>query len=125
MTRCSSIGSTERSIPYSTRPAISCRLHFYFSPRTDTEFWRAKKEFTLTDSIKEKVAMYKAGVPVNPPIATESSYYSNFDAEFENFWTNGSYYCIFAGLGCCLITHCRRSTTSRRLSTKRMRCSSM
>ncbi|GJO00058.1 tryptophan halogenase [Mycobacterium marinum] len=75
------------------------QAHFYFSPRTDTEFWRANKELTLTDSIKEKVAMYKAGVPVNPPIATESSYYSNFDAEFENFWTNGSYYCIFAGLG--------------------------
>lgn len=33
--------------------------------------------------------MYKAGVPVNPPIAAESSYDSNFD----------SYYCIFAGLG--------------------------
>ncbi len=65
------------------------QAHFYFSPRTDTEFWRANKELTLTDSIKEKVAMYKAGVPVNPPIAAESSYDSNFD----------SYYCIFAGLG--------------------------
>ena len=33
------------------------------------------------------------------PITDEDTYYGNFDAEFRNFWTNGSYYCIFAGLG--------------------------
>src|SRR5262249_49994477 len=25
--------------------------------------------------------------------------YGSFEAEFRNFWTNGSYYCILAGLG--------------------------
>lgn len=73
--------------------------HFYFSPRVDTPFWRANKDLRLTDNIREKIAMYRAGLAVNPPIADENTYYGNFEAEFRNFWTNGSYYCIFAGLG--------------------------
>jgi tryptophan 6-halogenase len=75
------------------------QAHFYFSPRTDTPFWAANKELRLGDDIREKVAMYKAGIPVNAPTADEGTYYGNFEAEFRNFWTNGSYYCIFAGLG--------------------------
>jgi tryptophan halogenase len=75
------------------------QAHFYFSPRVDTPFWRANKELVLTDQIREKVAMFRAGVPINPPLSGESEYYGNFEAEFRNFWTNGSYYCIFAGLG--------------------------
>lgn len=75
------------------------QAHFYYSPRTDTPFWAANKELKLTDSILEKVAMYKAGVPVNMPVTGEASYYENFEAEFHNFWTNGSYYCIFTGMG--------------------------
>lgn len=75
------------------------QAHFYFSPRVDTPFWAANKELRLTDSFLEKVAMYKAGVPVNPPLTDEGGYYSNFEAEFNNFWTNGSYYCIFTGMG--------------------------
>jgi tryptophan 6-halogenase len=73
--------------------------HFYFSPRVDTPFWRANKDLRLTDNIREKIAMYRAGMAINPPIADENTYYGNFEAEFRNFWTNGSYYCIFAGLG--------------------------
>jgi tryptophan 6-halogenase len=75
------------------------QAHFYCSPRIDTEFWKANKELNLSDAIREKMAMYKAGLAVNPPITEESSYYGNFEAEFRNFWSNGSYYCIFAGLG--------------------------
>ena len=75
------------------------QAHFYYSPRVDTPFWRANKDLELTESIREKVAMYKAGLPVNPPLADEGSYYANFEAEFNNFWTNGSYYCILAGMG--------------------------
>ncbi|MEV7231868.1 tryptophan halogenase family protein [Polymorphospora sp. NPDC051019] len=75
------------------------QAHFYCSPRIDTEFWKANKELHLSDAIREKMTMYKAGLAVNPPIADESTYYGNFEAEFRNFWTNGSYYCIFAGLG--------------------------
>ncbi len=75
------------------------QAHFYFSPRVDTPFWKYNKELRLADEIIEKVAMYKAGIPVNQPAVAESSYYDNFEAEFQNFWTNGSYYAIFTGMG--------------------------
>jgi tryptophan halogenase len=75
------------------------QAHFYTSPRTDTEFWKANKELHLSDDIREKMAMYKAGLPINAPVTDESTYYGNFEAEFRNFWTNGSYYCIFSGMG--------------------------
>jgi len=29
----------------------------------------------------------------------DSTYYETSDFEFKNFWLNGNYYCIFAGLG--------------------------
>ncbi len=75
------------------------QAHFYLSPRTDTEFWRANKEIALADGIREKIAMFKAGLPFNTPVTDEGTYYTSFDAEFRNFWTNSSYYCIFTGLG--------------------------
>jgi hypothetical protein len=75
------------------------QAHFYYAPRTDTPFWKANKALRLSDSFLEKVAMYKSGVPINLPITDENNYYGNFDAEFANFWTNGSYYSIFTGLG--------------------------
>lgn len=75
------------------------QAHFYLSPRTDTPFWLANKELRLADDIVEKIAMYRAGMPINQPSVDSSVYYANFDIEFDNFWTNGSYYSIFAGLG--------------------------
>lgn len=75
------------------------QTHFYLSPRTDTEFWRANKKLMLAPDIQEKIAMYKAGLPINAPAVDVTTYYNNFEAEFRNFWTNGSYYCIFTGLG--------------------------
>ncbi|MFI2668048.1 tryptophan halogenase family protein [Streptomyces albidoflavus] len=75
------------------------QAHFYYAPRTDTPFWKANKELELSENIKQKISAYKAGLPINTPITDESTYYGNFEAEFRNFWTNGSYYCIFAGLG--------------------------
>jgi tryptophan halogenase len=76
------------------------QAHYVVAPRMDTPFWRAtKQELTLSDNIKEKIETYKAGLPVNMPISEEKAYYGNFEAEFRNFWTNGSYYCIFGGLG--------------------------
>ncbi len=75
------------------------QIHYYFSPRNDTGFWRANKELHLSDSIKEKIELYKAGMPVCQPVTDVTNYYGNFEAEFRNFWTNGSYYCILAGLG--------------------------
>lgn len=75
------------------------QAHFSLSPRVDTPFWRAAKQLHLADGMKAKLAAYRAGVPINQPTTDESTYYGNFDAEFRNFWTNGSYYSIFAGLG--------------------------
>jgi tryptophan halogenase len=75
------------------------QAHFYFARRNDTPFWRAMKDLKLADPLKEKIAMYKAGLAINPPATDEPTYYDNFDVELRNFWTNGSYYCIFAGLG--------------------------
>jgi hypothetical protein len=75
------------------------QAHFYFSPRHDTEFWRDNKQLTLPDDLRAKIERYRVGLPVNVPVADETSYYGNFEAEFRNFWTNGSYYAVLAGLG--------------------------
>jgi tryptophan 6-halogenase len=75
------------------------QAHFHLGPRTDTPFWQANKEICLDDGIREKLAMFKAGMPVNAPAIDEDSHRSSLSAEFRNFWTNGSYYCIFTGLG--------------------------
>jgi tryptophan halogenase len=75
------------------------QAHFSLSPRTDTPFWQATKELKLPEDMVEKLAMYRAGLAINQPFTDESNYYGNFDAEFSNFWTNGSYYSIIAGLG--------------------------
>lgn len=74
------------------------QAHFSFAPRADTAFWRACKELQLAPDFQEKIAMYKAGLPVNMPFTDEATYYGNFEAEFRNFWNNSNYYCIFAGL---------------------------
>jgi hypothetical protein len=74
------------------------QAHFALAPRSDTPFWRANKELNLAPEIQEKIEMYKAGLPINTPVVDVSTYYTNFEAELRNFWTNGSYYCVFAGL---------------------------
>jgi tryptophan 6-halogenase len=75
------------------------QAHFYHSPRVDTPFWRANKELCLSNDIREKFAMYRAGLPVSLAATDESTYYKNFEVEFRNYWQNSSYYCIFAGMG--------------------------
>jgi hypothetical protein len=76
------------------------QMHYLATPREDTPFWTAnKRDLRLSEQVKEKLDAYLAGLPVNPPIASEDSYYENFEAEFRNFWTNGSFYCILAGMG--------------------------
>jgi tryptophan halogenase len=74
------------------------QAHYYVSPRTDTPFWKANKELNLSESIREKIAMYRAGLPVSVAPRDARSYYHNFEEEFRNFWTNSNYYCLFAGL---------------------------
>lgn len=76
------------------------QVHYLTTPREDTAFWRANKyDLKLSDGIREKLETYKAGLAVNQPLTDEDSYYANFDAEFHNLCTNGSYYCILAGMG--------------------------
>lgn len=76
------------------------QTHYLATPREDTAFWRANKhDLNLSDDVKMKLETYKAGLPVNMPIVGAENYYSNFEAEFRNFWTNSNFYCILAGLG--------------------------
>lgn len=75
------------------------QLHYVTTPRDDTAYWRANRnELRLSDDVKHKIESYRAGLPVNPPFADEDGYYMNFEVEFRNFWTNGSFYCILAGM---------------------------
>ena len=75
------------------------QAHFAFSPRTDTPFWLGTKKQVLAESIRDKDARYRAGLPVNAPASDDAArYYANFEEEFRNFWNNSNYYCVFAGL---------------------------
>jgi tryptophan halogenase len=76
------------------------QTHYLTTSRDDTPFWRANKhDLTLSDSVREKLANYQAGLPVAASLADASAYYNNFETEFRDFWTNSSYYCILAGMG--------------------------
>ena len=72
------------------------QAHYLATPRQDTPFWKANKhDLVLSDNVREKMQAYDAGLP----FVDEDTYYRQFEAEFKNYWTNGSYYCILAGLG--------------------------
>jgi len=75
------------------------QAHYFTSSRDDSKFWLDCKEIKLSDSMNEKIATYKAGMPINPPPVSESDYYAALDNEFRRFWLNESYYCIFSGMG--------------------------
>lgn len=76
------------------------QAHYLTSTRDDSAFWLANKhDLHLSDNIKEKIATYKAGLPVNAPLSSEEDYYGSMENEFRFFWTNERYYCIFAGMG--------------------------
>jgi Tryptophan halogenase len=76
------------------------QVHYLTTSRTDTPFWRANKhDLHLSESIREKLEIYKAGLVVGIPLSDASAYYGDFETEFEHFWTNSSYYCILAGMG--------------------------
>jgi len=76
------------------------QAHYFTSSRDDSPFWLANRhDLVLSDNIKEKIAIYKCGLPVNPPLSTEGDYYGTFENEFHHFWTNERYYCVFAGMG--------------------------
>jgi len=76
------------------------QAHYFTSTRDDSPFWLANKhDLALSDSIKEKIEIYRCGLSVNPPLSTEGDYYGTFENEFHHFWTNERYYCIFAGMG--------------------------
>jgi len=76
------------------------QAHYCLSPREDTPFWRANRhELRLADDLQHKLATYNAGMAVNQPLSDVDGYYTNFENEFRNFWTNSSFYCVLAGLG--------------------------
>jgi hypothetical protein len=76
------------------------QTHYFTTSRNDTPFWRANKhDLRLSDSIRNKVELYKAGLTVAAPFSDASAYYSDLETEFRNFWTNSNYYCILSGMG--------------------------
>lgn len=76
------------------------QMHYLTTPREDTPFWRANKhELHLSEDVQYKLESYKAGLVVNMPLFRQDAYYGSFDAEFRNFWMNGSFYSILAGMG--------------------------
>jgi tryptophan 7-halogenase len=76
------------------------QMHYFTTSREDTPFWQANKyDLTISDSIKEKIELYKAGKSVGAVISDATDYYSTFDYEFRHFWPNASYYCVLAGMG--------------------------
>jgi tryptophan halogenase len=76
------------------------QAHYFITDRDDSPFWLANKnELALSDTMRDKIAQYKAGLPVNPSLSSDDDYYGSFENEFHNFWTTGNYYCIFAGMG--------------------------
>ncbi len=76
------------------------QVHYLTTEREDTAFWRANRnDLRLSDSVKEKLELYDAGLTVNMPLSDAESYYGNFECEFRNFWTNSNFYCVAAGMG--------------------------
>jgi len=76
------------------------QMHYFTTGRSDTAFWRANQhELRRSDSIKEKMALFKSGLPLNMSALEESHYYDSFDYEFRNFWLNSNYYCVLSGMG--------------------------
>lgn len=76
------------------------QAHYCLSSREDTAFWRTNRHgLKLADDLKEKLDMYRAGLAVNQALSDVDGYYTNFDNEFRNFWTNSSFYCVLGGLG--------------------------
>jgi hypothetical protein len=75
------------------------QAHYFTNKRDDTAFWRANRhELKIAPGIQEKYETFKAGLTVGAPLTDVAAYYSTFETEFRNFWTNASYYCIFAGM---------------------------
>jgi flavin-dependent dehydrogenase len=76
------------------------QIHYITTKRNDTAFWRANQfDLVVSDSLKEKLAMYKVGLPINHINSDSNAYYNNFDLEFRNFWNDTSYYSVLTGMG--------------------------
>ncbi|MBL7726984.1 MAG: tryptophan 7-halogenase [Dinghuibacter sp.] len=74
-------------------------MHFVTSPREDTAYWRANKhEAKIPDSLKQILALQKAGIPIRKSYANNEMLYASFEAGFDRFWTNSNYQCVLAGV---------------------------
>jgi len=65
----------------------------------DTAFWRANKELQLADEIKEKIAMYRAGLPVNLPVTDEIDLLQQLRGGVPQLLEQQQLLLHFAGLG--------------------------
>lgn len=75
------------------------QMHYVCSPRDDTPFWRANNRTPVPDSLQAKLDRYRNGEVINLTTTSTETYYDDFDYEFRNFWTEGSYYAVLTGMG--------------------------
>jgi tryptophan 7-halogenase len=74
-------------------------IHFCTSPRVDTPYWLANKhELKIPDSVREILALQKAGIPIKKGYTNDELLYASFEAGFDRFWTNSNYQCVLAGV---------------------------
>lgn len=75
------------------------QMHYVCSPRHDTRFWQDNHQLNISPSLQEKLDRYRDGEVINLTTTSADAYYNNFDYEFRNFWTEGSYYAVLTGMG--------------------------
>ena len=75
------------------------QMHYVCSPRSDTQFWQDNHQLNVSATLQDKLDRYRDGQVINPTTTSADAYYNNFDYEFRNFWTEGSYYAVLTGMG--------------------------
>ena len=75
------------------------QMHYVCSPRRDTRFWQDNHQLNVAPTLQEKLDRYRDGLVINLTTTNADAYYNNFDYEFRNFWTEGSYYAVLTGMG--------------------------
>lgn len=76
------------------------QMHYITTQRDDTAFWAANRhDLRVCDVFHETLRLYKAGRPINQVKVSSEEYYNDFELEYRNFWTDGSYYSVLTGMG--------------------------
>ncbi|MFF2146432.1 tryptophan halogenase family protein [Kitasatospora sp. NPDC058190] len=74
------------------------QLRYGCSPRDDTPFWRATGRLALSEAVRTRIAVYRAGLPCGSALVEEARYYGYRAEEPLSPWTDADHYCVLAGL---------------------------